>query len=213
LSTEEQFYLVVPLIMLLPRAPRLTLWIALLAINLLVALGTFDAYIPPAVLTREILDVTFSPMFIGVLCAELLAAPEATSLAEKLAHPATGVAALVALAYLILAPKADISGAWRTAIHLAMSVVLMFVALRPDTLPVRAMEVAALRRIGVVSYGIYLWHMVVHNRVLTLERVTGLHHPLTQFLVMLLLTWLVAEISYRVIERRFLLMKDKLSKR
>ena len=66
-----------------------------------------------------------------------------------------------------------------------------------------------IRRIGVVSYGIYLYHLLVlHFVVIGLDR-AGLSSGFVIFLCATLGSWAVAELSYRQYETRFLVMKAR----
>jgi peptidoglycan/LPS O-acetylase OafA/YrhL len=68
----------------------------------------------------------------------------------------------------------------------------------------------AYRRIGVVSYGIYLWHLPLLAALHRLPWFRG-EHPLSTLLfpVYLALSWAIAEFSFRWVEQRFLVLKDR----
>jgi len=64
-----------------------------------------------------------------------------------------------------------------------------------------------MRRIGVVSYGIYLYHLVVMHFVSKGLSTVAREQGFATFLGTALATWLVAEVSYRFFEVRFLALK------
>jgi peptidoglycan/LPS O-acetylase OafA/YrhL len=69
-----------------------------------------------------------------------------------------------------------------------------------------------MRRIGVVSYGIYLYHLLgMHLAGIMLGR-SGLASPYADFLMTLLVTWGIAELSYRFYEAPLLRLKDALGR-
>jgi peptidoglycan/LPS O-acetylase OafA/YrhL len=69
------------------------------------------------------------------------------------------------------------------------------------------------RRIGAVSYGIYLYHLFgMHLASLLLSR-SHLAFPYDVFIVTMLVTWAIAELSYRFYEQPFLRLKESLSRR
>ncbi len=66
-----------------------------------------------------------------------------------------------------------------------------------------------MRRIGVVSYGIYLYHLLVMHFVLKGLNMLGVMQGFFAFIGTVLATWAVAELSYRFFETRFLALKAR----
>jgi peptidoglycan/LPS O-acetylase OafA/YrhL len=63
---------------------------------------------------------------------------------------------------------------------------------------------------GLISYGIYLYHKPVISAIGIVLSQTGLSlHPAVKLVLALTATCLIAEISYRFLERRFLRLKDR----
>jgi peptidoglycan/LPS O-acetylase OafA/YrhL len=66
-------------------------------------------------------------------------------------------------------------------------------------------------RVGHVSYGIYLYHLLVFWPASKLLARLGTHSQYALFAAVTLLTWALAELSYRCFEQRFLALKEHFS--
>ena len=97
-------------------------------------------------------------------------------------------------------------------IHLSLLLFLASCVVRERHVLQPALQLWALRRIGIVSYGIYLYHHLVRHFV---DRGIGHFGPISKiaFTVLLsLATWAFAEASYRFYELRFLALKARFAK-
>jgi peptidoglycan/LPS O-acetylase OafA/YrhL len=207
LSTEEQFYLIVPALQkYLPRFFPLVL----LPIGYVVAsLPPFDVFsgIRMPVFFRQ---TTFGPILLGVMLAHALDNPRGWAVAAFVLR--TQLAPLFALAVVAVAlcyPGADISGWPRLAIHGSLVVLLAACVIREDHALRPVLSWWPLRRIGMVSYGIYLYHLLVYWPAAKLLALIGVQSKYALFVLMAALSWLAAELSYRFLERRFLLLKRR----
>ena len=75
-----------------------------------------------------------------------------------------------------------------------------------------ALRLWPVRRIGIVSYGIYLYHHLVRHVV---DKGIGHFGPISKIaftVVLSLATWAFAEASFRFYEMRFLALKARLTK-
>jgi peptidoglycan/LPS O-acetylase OafA/YrhL len=114
--------------------------------------------------------------------------------------------ALVAVLALASIPG-DLSGAPRLAIHLAMTTLVAACTVREDHALRAALAWTPIERIGAVSYGVYLYHLIALDLVV---RIGGASTSNTlRFLGCALLSVGIAEISYRVLETRFLRLKGR----
>lgn len=73
-------------------------------------------------------------------------------------------------------------------------------------------------RIGKISYGVYLYHMPVPATLTAIGSYAGVkldyaQHPLFYLFVFILITLIVADLSYRYIETPFLNLKDSITER
>jgi peptidoglycan/LPS O-acetylase OafA/YrhL len=207
LSTEEQFYLLVPAIEKYARRLMLPL---LLTGYVLLSLPPFGV-LPTWPLPNFFRQTTFGPILLGVILAHVLDARRSfCAVWSLLQHPASPV---VALALVVLAsshPAADISGAPRMAIQWALLLLVATCVVRENHWLKAPLAFWPLRRIGMVSYGIYLLHLFVQHAVTKVTRSIGLTSDLLAFVLLALASWGVAEASYRYYEGRFLRMKDRL---
>jgi peptidoglycan/LPS O-acetylase OafA/YrhL len=62
-----------------------------------------------------------------------------------------------------------------------------------------------------VSYGIYLYHLIVYWPAAKLLALLGVHSKYALFFLVATLSWLTAELSYQFLERRFLMLKTRYS--
>jgi peptidoglycan/LPS O-acetylase OafA/YrhL len=203
LATEEQFYLLWPAtVRSLPGWRRPASLMLVVVVVAVAGYSLMDAATPshPGLLTALASTTT-----IGLGCLAAYALHEQGSF--RYLFPLLGRRwALPAL--LILVPYAGIARA-----PLALSAVLLVSlvvasCIRPAS-PGELLGHPALREIGKISYGMYLFHMLCLNVVrrllpVTLQRITPV-----LFLCTLALTVIVAEISFRTYERWFLRFKDR----
>lgn len=206
LSVEEQFYIVVPTVV---KYSRRALPILLMLAYVLVCLppfGIFSTLYFPAFFTQT----TFGPILLGAMLAYVLNEPRAFSWVLRVAG--RRLASLIALG-LVLAVASysplDMSGWSRIAMHWAMLALVASCVVREQNILAPLLSLWPMRRIGVVSYGIYLYHLLVMHFVLEGLSVAGVMFGFTAFLCTALATWAVAEMSYRFFESRFLTLKAR----
>lgn len=211
LSTEEQFYLVWP--PLLACLGRWSLWpLALfLGLNQLLNFGVLAALWPALAAAQahlNILQVTFTPILLGVLLAFALRSPCREWLRRCTDGP--GLAGWALLLLLLACYPGDMQGWPRLAFHLVATLVVAGIVLKPASRMVRALEWRPLAFIGTVSYGVYLLHVIVlyaTQRVLTRVQIDG--QGVIAFIVCTAGTIALAALSYRVFERPLLRLKDR----
>lgn len=200
LSTEEQFYLVWPPLLAWLGFRSLGWLAAFLALNQAVNFGAFDAPLASLGLPYEslpILQITFTPILLGVLLALGLRTPTFRSWLDRLPKWAPFAACLVALA--VANVPGDVRGLPRLSFHLATALVIGLVVLRPASRVVRALEWRPIAYVGTVSYGVYLLHkfaLAVATRVVDPAAVP----PEATFVFVLGGTVALAALSYRFFE-------------
>lgn len=211
LATEEQFYLVWPMIEAF-AAPVIAagFWIAALIVNQLINFGVLDPAIesvfgPGSSEGKEILGSTFTPILFGVGLAHCLHRKRSFDLASKVAGfryaPFVFAGLLLAVANI---PVADISGSVRLTMHILMTLWLASVVLRPASPVTAFLEWRPMAFIGAVSYGMYLYHMWCIHVARELIAKLGLPQLWLQFPLALACTVVVAAASYYFYEKRFL---------
>jgi peptidoglycan/LPS O-acetylase OafA/YrhL len=206
LSVEEQFYLVVPA---LEKAARRFAPLILLVAWVVVSLPPFG-FFPTLQLPSFFRQTTFGPILLGVLLAHVLDDPRGFRWVRRLVgHPAAPLAALALVLGTCSIPAEDISGWVRLAIHFALLVLAASCVIREKHALAPVLGQWVLRRIGAVSYGIYLYHLIVRHGVEKALARAGQGSELLLFAGTALGTWAVAELSYWAFESRFLALKER----
>jgi peptidoglycan/LPS O-acetylase OafA/YrhL len=212
LATEEQFYVFWPPIERWLRKAAIPLLLLVIAVNQCINFGLIRTFHHVFGEDQAIFQVTFTPICLGVLVAHLLHwRPGFDWMSSWLG---ARWSSLVMLGVLLLAcnvPIPDLMGWPRLVIQLSMALLLVSCVVREDHRLGDLLGWRAARRIGVVSYGMYLFHMFVVVFVGTmLGRAATL--PLVGFLLSVALTIVVAELSFRFYETPFLRLKDVLGR-
>jgi peptidoglycan/LPS O-acetylase OafA/YrhL len=212
LSAEEQFYLIAPAA--LQHLPRLFPWLLLPAAYLFLASLTLGAW-PQWQLPAFFRSTSYSPILLGVAAAHALDHPGAHRwilrvLGRRWSAPLVGILVLVALNN----PVQDRAGWPRVLVHWAMVGLVVSCVVTESHALRWLLRLWPLRRIGAVSYGIYLYHFIVYwpaNWLLSRTAIVGqgATHHLLLFAGVAIGTWGLAEFSYATFERRFLALKAR----
>jgi peptidoglycan/LPS O-acetylase OafA/YrhL len=126
-------------------------------------------------------------------------------------HAAAPAAALVLVLLSCSIPTADISGWPRLLIHASLALLVASCVVQEQHVLAPALSLWAMRRIGAVSYGIYLYHHIVRHLVEKASASAGLSSQLVYFVGTALGTWAAAELSYWAFESRLLALKARWS--
>jgi peptidoglycan/LPS O-acetylase OafA/YrhL len=215
LASEEQFYLLWPFLeKVLMRSIYLVLF-GLIVVNQIINFfrePLFAAVGAPELADLEIMQATFTPILLGVLLAHLLHDGKAARWLLPLIQSRYAAPAWLALLLLLLqlAPD-DISGATRLLVQIAMTLLVGSTVLRQDQPLNRVLTLSVIARVGAISYGIYLFHLHCITVVQKLLQMLAITDQLVVFAASLLLTVVVAEISFRFFESPFLKLKSRFS--
>ncbi|GJL91034.1 acyltransferase family protein [Hyphococcus sp.] len=218
LATEEQFYLVWPLVEAF-FAPVFAagFWVTAFIVNQLINFGLLDPAIESVFgagsASSEILEATFTPILLGVGLAHVLHHRKSFDLASKLAgfRLAPFVFGALLLAALNI-PASDISGTPRLLLHLLMTGWIASIVLAPASNLTKILSWRPVVFIGAVSYGMYLYHMwCIHIARVAIEK-AGLPLLWTEFPLALALTALVSGASFYLYEKRFLDLRKRFRK-
>ncbi|MFO0960257.1 MAG: acyltransferase [Isosphaeraceae bacterium] len=204
LATEEQFYLAWPAAekYLSPRALLVAL-AAIFAVNVSINFRLLDPLfvaiygVYPAL---EILQVTFTPIALGVLLAHALDDSRGfPAIARLVGWPGAPWAFAAGLMLLISLAPGDIAGWPRPAIQFAMALTLASLVVREDHAARAILSWKPIRVIGLISYGMYLYHMwCIHAARVAVGKL-GLGEGAC-FPAAVLVTAAVAAISFRFLE-------------
>jgi len=217
LSLEEQFYLIwPPMLLLLLRVMRSRWLVAFLPLGLALASWAlrFDMHIDGATLMRVLngLDTHADGLMIGC-CAGLAVASGLLSDKAKRAL-ARGVRflspiSLLLLCYLVLFKHwydLDTVQWWLFCVPVLGLILILDCVLgdRRDSFH-RIFSNRLLVRIGMISYGLYLWHYPIYRFMASAFGMGWV----TVLVFGTILTFLVAILSYRLVETPFLRLKRK----
>ncbi|MEM6991467.1 MAG: acyltransferase [Myxococcota bacterium] len=214
LATEEQFYLLWPPIEKWAARFAGPALLLALGINQLVNFGVLDVWLAevwgPETLRLEVLDSTFTPILLGIVLAHWMHERASFGWVRRVAG--FGWAPLLWAVLLLAAcswPVSDLSGLPRLGIQLAMVGWLASLVLHRGPALKAAAGWLPLRRLGVVSYGIYLLHMfALHPAGLATDAWFGGSRAV-RFVLCLLLAWGAAELSFRWFESPILKLKRR----
>lgn len=223
LSVEEQYYLFWPLMLVLLPVMRLRagLLLALISFFVLASAGVFGSLVlfetAHARFDLAAAGTGYAAILIGALTAIMLHSRRGFGLLYMLlGHKLAPVLAFVAV-FAVLAFAPPVLLGWPNLLmHSAMALAIAAVVIREDNLLRPVLAWAPIARVGEISYGIYLYHVL--TRYLVVEGLIGFGVPtealpLWVSLIYPFATILVAEISYRTFERFFLTLKDRPTQR
>ncbi|MBR9649789.1 acyltransferase [Thalassobius aquimarinus] len=210
LAVEEQYYLIWPLILLiLPRR-----WIVpalLLAIALNVAGGAgalarlgieaFDI----GILHIALPTATYAPILMGSLLAVIMHTPRGFAAVHAICGPRPAavlwmLAVLLSLQFLPF----DLNGWPNLVLHMAMMLTLASLVVREDNGLFAVLGWGPVRRIGQVSYGIYLYHLFALHFATVGLAALGVVNGWAIFVCYTAVSVLIADLSFRLFETRFL---------
>lgn len=221
LATEEQFYLLWPPLEKYLRKLALPLLLGFLVLNQLINFKYLEsplaALIGPDFRSLEIVQITFTPICLGVLLAHLLDRPEGFRWVALLTGHRIATPVLLAATLGLASIPGDIAGWPRLLVHVAMTLLLASCVVRDDHGLVKAFHWRAVRRIGILCYGIYLFHNLAKYGVAQVLGKLGLEDPVVEGLLEFVLTLAVvipmAELSFRFFEMPFLKLKARFSQK
>lgn len=219
LSVEEQYYLLWPaLLILLPVATRLRAGVlaVLIGLCLLAMLGLAGWLALPRLETRHAVFVLPGMSYAAILCGSLTAVllhdPAGFRVLWRLCGWRGAPLALFGglLAYLHLTPQ-DLLGWPALGMDVLMALCLASLVVREDHALRPVLTFAPVARIGEISYGLYLYHLIGLHIANELASRGGLAGPQADWAVSLvypLISIAIAEASFRGLERHILALRS-----
>jgi peptidoglycan/LPS O-acetylase OafA/YrhL len=207
LATEEQFYLLWPMVEAFARPLALAAaWLAAVAINQGLNFGFLDEPLRSLGVMGErrldIVEVTYTPILLGVALAHLLHSRRGYDLLLRLAGWRGAALTFVAAMIFILSfdwPNLD--GWPRLTLHCLIALFFVALLVRPQSKTVQMLEWAPFVYLGTISYGIYLYHMLPTSFV---GGIIGESKPWLTFPAAFAATIAIASVSYAVLEKPLL---------
>lgn len=213
LSTEQQFYLVSPILEKTIRSTKVKLVIISVFIlinqlfNFHIIQSLLSNWFGITLKTHEITEATFTPICLGVLLAYMLHFRPSFEKAASWLSP-RWVAPLCLIVTLLLCNiPGNIAGLPRLLIQLSMTTLIASCVVREDHGLSSILRFKPIERIGVISYGMYLFHLIALGIATAILKVLGLKFAFDQFLLCFVITVILSEISFRFYEKRFLRLK------
>ncbi|MGV8988695.1 MAG: acyltransferase family protein [Cypionkella sp.] len=206
LSVEEQYYFIWPLLLgLLPSRTVLPVLGLLVAVNVAGIMGAFAPLGIHAIdigpLHLALPAATYAPILMGSALAVILRGPQGFAWCHAVLGSRAAAPALLALLLVLVSVlPADLRGLPNLAIHLVMTALLAALVLREDNGLAAVLRLRPVARVGEVSYGIYLYHLIGLQLATMLMPRLGLGMPWAVQIVYPLISILIAEISYRSLE-------------
>jgi peptidoglycan/LPS O-acetylase OafA/YrhL len=212
LATEEQFYLLWPPVEKFLGRLVLPILGAVVVANQLINLRVADPWLRQVFGVSHddlyILQVTFTPICLGVGLAHLLHSERGFARAARFLGSRAAAPCCMALLVLVAnLPSRDIAGGQRLAVQLSMAALVGSCVVREDNGLRRFLTWPPIKRIGVISYGMYLYHIVARHIADWLVVGFGGRSPWLEFLLCLVMTICVADLSYRFVEQPVLSLK------
>ncbi len=215
LSVEEQYYLVWPLLLLVcPSRALLPVLACLVAVNLAASTGALSLVGIEAFdfgpLRFAMFTATYAPILIGsALAIALDRARMFVWLYALLGHASAAPVAFAVLAAMLYWLPGDIDSWAGLLVHTVMAACLATIVIREDHAMAPLLSVRPIARIGEISYGIYLYHLVALHIATAGLAAVGMQGSAVLLPAYVLISIAMAEASFRTYERWFLSLKDR----
>ena len=213
LASEEQFYLLWPL--LEKYFSKIIFFILFLAIIVNQIINFYRETLFTALDAKyfndlSIMQSTFTPILLGVLLAHILHKKIATQwLLPLIDKKYSALLWLLLLLVIVELAPGDISGLPRLMIQITMVLLVGSTVIREDHYLNFALTFYPVARIGAISYSIYLFHIhgiIIANKILDM---VDMREQLFVFSLSMLITVVMAELSFRLYEAPFLKLKSR----
>jgi peptidoglycan/LPS O-acetylase OafA/YrhL len=205
LATEEQFYCTWPVLQkYLSHWPRVIVITMVAGLAFSIGAGFFDAVMPSSLFGTMLRSISL-PICMGVLLAHFLDSQRGFEFVSRTCGRRTSSAVLAIAVLVALAMPTP-----TVVVELLLVALVVSAVIREDHALARLFHVPFMVRIGIVSYGMYLYHPLVYNALTQLGGVVTALPPRRSpsgFFLTLIVTLIVATASYQYFETRFLRLK------
>lgn len=212
LAVEEQFYLVWPSIEKVLRG----MWAVLAMIGLIIVVylhrqGTFISIFPVDSTGYQVLWYIEPAICFGVLMAHALHSPKVYGwLYRVVGKPWVSPLALALVVGVCALPTRSID--WDYGVCGALTLLVLSCVIIEDHWLARFLSLKPVRTIGIISYGVYMMHMLCLNVLRQVLGHLGINSPTLNFLLLIPISAGVAWFVYRYYETIFLRVKTRFSR-
>lgn len=224
LCVEEQFYLIWPFIVYQVRRRQTLIKICMAVIILSpIVRGALSVALSPKLLGMELfyrsLPTRLDALLIGGLVALLLRGQEEVAL-RRLRRPLLAVSSALFVALYLVSTKvfalplegsaSNLIGVFGFTLIDVFAAALILECIHTGSLLGTLLSWKPLRALGIVSYGFYVYHDLLHDLYSDwAHRISAQYaYPLT-ILIAFAATLLIATLSYRLLEKPLLRLKDR----
>ncbi len=206
LATEEQFYLIWPWFeKYLKRGWQIPLILLILTIVILAQFELLTPFIPSDSLAHTIILSIMPPICLGVIFAHLLHHPRSfTILFHILGRRAASLIILTATTIIFINKPAA-----KLLIDACLTLFTISCVIREDHFLAPILKLKPLCWVGIVSYGLYLTHMLTYNVIKIILIKLNINIPVISFIATTLAAVAFASLSYIYYESIFLRLKKK----
>lgn len=212
LAVEEQFYLTWPWV-----ERYVTPQVKMLLLGLIVAIvfgnhiGLFLSFIPADSLGYRMLWTIAPCILFGVAAAHMTHNPRGFAAVWRVVgNRWAPLATLAAVTGVMCIPPSGIYHEY--AIYFLLALLVVSCTIREDHVLAPVLKFKPFVRIGMISYGIYLMHMLCFNAVNRLGGKLGVTDKFVLWIGGMILVYIIAEISFNTFERFFQKRKKKYSR-
>ncbi len=220
LAVEEQYYMLWPaILMFVPRRYIVHALVGMILLNLAIVMGFFSAVlglmpVTAGPLTFRLPNATYTPILLGSLIAFLMHRKNCFTIFYRIlgSHYSPIIMFSVMLLVILLTPD-NLKGLPNMLVHLSMGAFLISLVIREDNCFQQFMTLKPISRIGEISYGIYLYHLIalhLTNMLIARSEIgLGIHWLVCYGLI----SFIIAEISFQTLESYFLNLKKSVNHR
>lgn len=203
LAVEEHFYMTWPWIERFTKERlKIVLLLGLIAIVLANHLGLLLWLFPGDSLMHRILWRIAPCILLGVLSAHVMHNKRGFGILFRLfGHVWTAPAMLVVVFGIASIERSG--QVWEYVVYLSLVGLVISCTIRNRNGLSAVLQIKPLVRLGTVSYGIYLMHLLCFNAVWTVGSKLGITNQWLLWSIGVMLVYLIAEVSFRTFERYF----------
>ena len=226
LCIEEQFYLLWPCVVFLIKDRRKLMYICVAFLVACPIMRVMATHLLPEFMVAEGANIWFTPfridtLLLGGLLALVRRGPNARMMPAVARSGFVLLSAVILVWFFVIArarllapeyPYPPWSSTWALVIVDLFGACLIVMALEFRSVTFRVFNLRALRWVGRVSYGAYIFHDIPHAMYVRAARHYLVHWRLGSAAFAFVCTMLMSWASYRWYESRFIRMKERWSR-